>query len=75
MTLIENVPAATRPLNSIEIRILRLSAAGLTLEEIAGRLRRSVETVKTYRRSMLKKTKTKNVAAIIALAFRSGWLC
>lgn len=46
----------------------------MTLEQIAERIGRSTETVKTYRRMMLKKTKTKNIAAIIALAFRSGWL-
>lgn len=74
MTLIENVPAAARPLNRLELQILRWSAAGLTLEQIAERIGRSTETVKTYRRMMLKKTKTKNIAAIIALAFRSGWL-
>lgn len=48
-----------------EIEVLALIMQGLTNNEIAERLFISFETVKSHRKNILEKTKTKNTAALI----------
>lgn len=57
-----------------EIQILGLSAEGLTSKEIGDRIFLSVNTIETYRKSMLKKTGAGNVVQLVAKAIRSGWI-
>jgi DNA-binding NarL/FixJ family response regulator len=62
------------PLSPAESRVIRAMSEGQTDGQIASVLGISVPTVKTHVRSILKKTRTKNRAAAIAVAFRRGLL-
>lgn len=55
-----------------EIQVLRLIAQGKTSKEIAGMLELAVETVRSYRKNLMRKLGAKNVAALIKIAVSSG---
>jgi DNA-binding NarL/FixJ family response regulator len=55
-----------------ELEILRLVAQGKTSKEIATLLRLGVETVRSYRKKMMKKLAVSNLADLMTVAFRSG---
>ncbi|MFN5168113.1 MAG: response regulator [Cyclobacteriaceae bacterium] len=57
-----------------EMEIIRLLAAGYTSIDIAKQIGISVTTVNDHRRTILEKTKTKNVAELIGLAGKTGLL-
>ena len=61
-------------LSKREMQVLALVAEGLTNAEIAERLFTSKRTVETHRQNLMKKTRTRNTAALIRLAARQGWL-
>ena len=47
---------------------------GRSSKEIAERLKLKENTINSYREEMLQKTKTKNVAELIAYAYENGML-
>lgn len=63
---------ATASITSREQEILRLIARGLTNEEIATRLSRSVLTVRKHRQNLMEKLGLHNTAEIIAYAIKHG---
>ena len=57
-----------------EKRLIQLLQEGLTSKEIALKMDLAVNTINTYRERILAKTKTSNVAELIALCFQIGIL-
>jgi DNA-binding NarL/FixJ family response regulator len=57
-----------------ELEILRLTCSGKVIKEIAVVLELSTGTVETYRKELLHKTNTKNVAELVTFAHRNGLL-
>jgi DNA-binding NarL/FixJ family response regulator len=55
-----------------EIEVLGLLAEGRTSKEIAGDLNLAVETIRTYRKSLMKKLQVHNVAGLIQFAAAAG---
>jgi DNA-binding NarL/FixJ family response regulator len=55
-----------------EIQVLRLVAEGRTSKEIATALDLGLETVRSYRKTMMKKIGVNNVAALTQVALSSG---
>lgn len=75
----ESIPDGARPrrttgvpLSPREKEILRLVDDGDSSKDIAAKLFISVGTVDTHRASLLLKLKVRNVAGLVAYAFRSG---
>ena len=77
-------PAGTQPsrthrtstlrLTEREASVLRYSARGLTIKEIAGRLELSSKTVETYKSRAIEKLDLKTRAEIVRFASTQGWL-
>jgi DNA-binding NarL/FixJ family response regulator len=61
-------------LSQKEASVMRVMAEGHTDSQIAKQLGLSVPTVKTHVRAILRKTNSRNRAAAVATAFRSGTL-
>ncbi len=59
-------------ITSSEFQILGLLKDGISTKDIADKTGLTVYTVDSYRKELLKKTKTKNVAELISLVYRSG---
>ena len=59
-------------LTSIERDIVKLICQGYNSGEIARRLYKSTRTIEGYRRSILEKTGTRNVAGIVIFAVETG---
>lgn len=57
-----------------EASVLRYSARGLTIKEIAGRLELSSKTVETYKSRAIEKLDLKTRAEIVRFASTQGWL-
>jgi len=55
-----------------EVQVLRLLAEGATAKEIADMLSISELTVKKHRENLLRKTKARNVAHMVALGIKNG---
>ena len=55
-----------------ELQVLRLIAEGKTSKEIANLLDLSVETVRSYRKTMMRKLGVNNVAGLTQLALSTG---
>lgn len=55
-----------------EIQVLRLVAEGKTSKEIAVMLDLSVQTIRSYRKAMMKKLNLNNVAGLTQLAISTG---
>lgn len=68
------VPRRTRTqeLSVREVEVVQLAAAGLTNEEIAGRLFLSGRTIQSHVRTAMRKTEAKNRAELAAIAVRDG---
>ena len=66
--------APTIPLSPREREVLKLIAHGYSSKEIAAKLFIGVGTVDTHRASLLTKLKVRNVAGLVAYAFRSGFM-
>ena len=64
----------TAVLKKREAEILLLLKMGRSSKEIAERLKLKENTINSYREEMLQKTKTKNVAELIAYAYENGML-
>ncbi len=55
-----------------ELQVLRLIAEGNTSKEIAAMMTLSPETVRSYRKSVMKKLRVHNVAALTQIAINEG---
>jgi DNA-binding NarL/FixJ family response regulator len=55
-----------------EVQVLRLLAEGLASKEVAATLNLAVETVHSYRKSLMKKLKVHNVAGLVQFAVAAG---
>jgi DNA-binding NarL/FixJ family response regulator len=64
-------PLAKR-LTNREMEVLRHITMGKTSKEVADRLSLSVETVRSYRKSMMRKLGVRNIASLIHVAFEEG---
>ena len=70
----ESRPATTlmKTLSPREVQVLRLVAEGNTSKEIARLLDLSLETVRSYRKTMMKKLGVGNVAGLTQMALSAG---
>jgi DNA-binding NarL/FixJ family response regulator len=63
---------ALEGLTEREVQVLRLLAEGLASKEVAAALNLTVETVRSYRKSLMKKLKIHNVAGLVQFAASAG---
>ena len=56
------------------LEVLALTADGLTTKQAAKTLLLGVETVKTYKRSLILEFNAKNMAQVISIAYKKGIL-
>jgi two-component system, NarL family, response regulator NreC len=63
---------ALEGLTEREVQVLRLLAEGLATKEVAATLDLAVETVRTYRKTLMKKLKVHNVAELVQFAASAG---
>jgi len=66
-------PGEQYELTEREMEVLQLICQELTTPQIADKLFLSPRTVEGYRKTLLKKTGTKNVAGLAILAVKQGW--
>jgi len=71
---LESKPAASAldGLSPRELQVLRLVAEGKTSKEIAVMLDLGLQTVRSYRKTMMKKLNVNNVAGLTQLALAAG---
>lgn len=79
LTRIQKGDLESRPSNSVlgglsprELQVLRLVADGKTSKEIASLLELSEQTVRSYRKTMMRKLGVNNVAGLTQLALSTG---
>ena len=63
---------ALEGLTEREVQVLRLLAEGLANKEVASALDLTVETVRSYRKSLMKKLKIHNLAGLVQFAASAG---
>ncbi|MBZ5593282.1 MAG: response regulator transcription factor [Acidobacteriia bacterium] len=63
---------ALESLTQREVQVLRLIAGGKVSKEVASELNLAVETVRTYRKTLMKKLKIHNVAELVQFALAVG---
>jgi DNA-binding NarL/FixJ family response regulator len=68
----KGVPSALEGLSPRELQVLRLVAEGTTSKEIAVMLDLGLQTVRSYRKTMMKKLGVNNVAGLTQLALSAG---
>jgi DNA-binding NarL/FixJ family response regulator len=68
----KTAPSALDVLSPRELQVLRLVAEGKTSKEIATLLDLGLQTVRSYRKTMMKKLGVNNVAGLTQLALASG---
>jgi DNA-binding CsgD family transcriptional regulator len=66
------VPTVLESLSPREVQVLRLVAEGKTSKEIAVLLDLREQTVRSYRKTMMKKLGVNNVAGLTQLALSTG---
>jgi len=66
------VPSMLEGLSPRELQVLRLVAEGKTSKEIAVMLDLGLQTVRSYRKTMMKKLGVNNVAGLTQLALSAG---
>lgn len=66
------MPSALEGLSPRELQVLRLVAEGKTSKEIAVLLNLGLQTVRSYRKTMMKKLGVNNVAGLTQLALAAG---
>ncbi len=65
-------PAALATLSPRELQVLRLVAQGKTSKEVAVALNLKEQTVRSYRKTMMKKLQVSNATGLTRLAYASG---
>jgi two-component system nitrate/nitrite response regulator NarL len=68
----KKVPAGLDGLAPRELQVLRMVAEGKTSKEIAVLLDLGLQTVRSYRKTMMKKLGVNNVAGLTQLALSAG---
>jgi DNA-binding NarL/FixJ family response regulator len=68
----KQLPSALDGLSPRELQVLRLVAEGKTSKEIAVMLDLGLQTVRSYRKTMMKKLSVNNVAGLTQLALSAG---
>ena len=68
------VNPALESLSEREVQVMRLLVNGQTSKEIAASLNLAVETVRTYRKTLMKKLKVHNLAALVQFAASAGMI-
>ena len=66
------LPALLEGLSPRELQVLRMVAEGKTSKDIAVMLNLEVQTVRSYRKTMMKKLNVSNVASLTQLALSAG---
>lgn len=66
------VPSALEGLSPRELQVLRMVAEGKTSKEIAVMLDLGLQTVRSYRKTMMKKLGVNNVAGLTQIALTAG---
>ena len=66
------LPSVLEQLSPRELQVLRMVAEGKTSKEIAVMLNLGLQTVRTYRKTMMKKLNVNNVAGLTQLALAAG---
>jgi len=66
--------APVSPPTDAQLQVLRLAADGLTNAEIAARLGRSTDTVRTHMQKIRERFGVRSATQAVAVAFRRGWL-
>ena len=66
------VPSALESLSPRELQVMRLVAEGRTSKEIAGLLELGLQTVRSYRKTLMKKLGVNNVAGLTQVALAAG---
>lgn len=67
-------PVSSPNLSKREQEVLLLIVKGMETKEIAQILGIGIETINTYRRKLLEKTKSKNTYEMITMTIRKGWI-
>jgi DNA-binding NarL/FixJ family response regulator len=67
-----SLPSALESLSPRELQVMRLVAEGKTSKEIAAVLDLGLQTVRSYRKTMMKKLGVNNVAGLTHLALAAG---
>lgn len=65
-------PAAVASLSPRELQVLRLVAQGKTSKEVAVALNLKEQTVRSYRKTMMKKLSVNNASSLTRLAYAAG---
>ena len=68
----EKAPSVLEQLSPRELQVLRMVAEGKTSKEIAVMLDLGLQTVRSYRKTMMKKLNVNNVAGLTQLALAAG---
>ena len=68
----KQMPSALEGLSPRELQVLRMVAEGKTSKEIAVALNLGLQTVRSYRKTMMKKLAVNNVAGLTQLALSAG---
>jgi DNA-binding NarL/FixJ family response regulator len=68
----KQIPSALEGLSPRELQVLRMVAEGKTSKEIAVMLDLGLQTVRSYRKTMMKKLGVNNVAGLTQLALSAG---
>ena len=66
------MPAVLEALSPRELQVLRMVAEGKTSKDIAVMLNLGLQTVRSYRKTMMKKLNVNNVASLTQLALAAG---
>ena len=66
--------SVSSPLTPKETLVLKHLMKGLSGKQIAARLKLSINTVNTHRKSILKKSKAKNMSEAIRTALENDWI-
>lgn len=67
-----SLPSVLESLSPRELQVMRLVAEGKTSKEIAAMLNLGLQTIRSYRKTMMKKLGVSNVASLTHLALAAG---
>jgi len=66
--------SARSPLTKKETQVMKLLMKGLSGKQLASRLRISINTVNTHRKSIIRKAHAKNINEAISTALQNDWI-
>ncbi len=71
-TIAKNHNLPSLEISSRELQVMILLKDGKSSKEISKKLSLSIRTIESYRKALMRKTHSKNVADIVSLAYRTG---